>query len=74
MITKSIEEGVASKKLTSNTAILIARESAINLFAGYRFGFGESFALTRDSLLARDYEDLCKAALRKAQEWQKEGR
>jgi hypothetical protein len=54
-------------------AILIARESAISLFAGYRFGFGESFALTRDSLLARDYEDLCKAALRKAQEWQKEG-
>ena len=74
MIKKSIEEGVASKKLASNTAILIARESAISLFAGYRFGFGESFALTRDSLLARDYEDLCKAALRKAQEWQKEGR
>jgi hypothetical protein len=55
-------------------AILIARESAISLFAGYRFGFGESFALTRDSLLASDYEALCKAALRKAQEWQKEGR
>jgi len=75
VITKSIEEGLASKKLPQNfAAMLLARESAMSMLVGYRLGFGDSFALTRDSLPARDYEALCKSALKKVQEWQKEGR
>jgi hypothetical protein len=67
-----VDRDIEGRKLSSMSAIVVARETARGMWIGYGIGFRDSFTTTADLLPARTYESICKASLQKVREWSEE--